>query len=168
MNVPLHAPLQFAALVALTLSGTAEVGAQTTAELDAYWAEVSRTVEEGDFEGYAALYHQDAVLVSNFSEDSYPIASALEGWEQGFTDTRKGESTARVRFRFSRRLNDGTTAHETGIFNYRLETASGEVTNQYIHFEALLVKKGGWSMIMEYQKSPATVEEWDALGSTHD
>ncbi|MGD2123925.1 MAG: hypothetical protein PVJ76_19395, partial [Gemmatimonadota bacterium] len=35
-----------------------------TGELDAFWAEVSRTVAEGDFEGYAATYHEDAVLVS--------------------------------------------------------------------------------------------------------
>ena len=137
--------------------------AQTTPELDAYWAEVSRTVEEGDFEGYAALYHADAVLVSTFSDDSYPIATALSGWEQGFIDTRSGSSKASVSFRFSQRLNDGTTAHETGIFNYRFESASGEVADQYVHFEALLVKKDGWKMVMEYQRRPATMEEWEAL-----
>ena len=138
-------------------------GAQTVAELDAYWAEVARTVGEGDFEGYAALYHEDAILVSKFTNNSYPIAGALEEWEQGFIDTRAGASRARVRFRFSQRLNDGTTAHETGIFNYRLETASGDVTDQYVHFEALLVRKDGWKMVMEYQQSAATIEEWEAL-----
>jgi ketosteroid isomerase-like protein len=141
----------------------ADLGAQTTAELDAYWAAVSRTVEEGDFQGYAALYHEDAVLVSRLSDNSYPIATALDGWEQGFIDTREGESTAGVDFRFSQRLNDGTTAHETGIFNYRLETSTGEVTDQYVHFSALLVKKDGWKMVMEYQQSVATVDEWNAL-----
>ncbi len=141
----------------------AGLGAQTTAELDAYWAEVSRTVGEGDFRGYAALYHEDAVLVSSLDGNSYPIATALDGWEQGFIDTREGRATAGVNFRFSQRLNDGTTAHETGIFNYRLETSTGDATDQYIHFEALLVKKDGWKMVMEYQQAVATVEEWNAL-----
>ena len=144
----------------LTLS---DIQAQTTAELDAYWAEVARTVEEGDFEGYAALYHPDAVLVSSATSNSYPIATALAGWEQGFIDTRAGETKASVRFRFSQRLNDGTTAHETGIFNYRFVAANGEVTDQYIHFEGLLVKKDGWKMVMEYQRSAATMDEWDAM-----
>jgi ketosteroid isomerase-like protein len=141
----------------------AHLSAQTTSQLDAYWAEVSRTVEEGDFQGYAALYHEDAVLVSNLSGSSHPIATALDEWEQGFTDTREGRATAGVDFRFSQRLNNGTTAHETGIFNYQLETSTGDVTDQYIHFSALLVKKDGWKMVMEYQQSVATVEEWNAL-----
>ena len=154
-----------ALLVAMTCAQSApsRLGAQTTTELDAYWAEVSRTVGEGDFEGYAALYHEDAVLVSRFSNDSYPISTALDGWEQGFLDTKAGNSKAGVEFRFSQRLNDGTTAHETGIFNYQLETSTGDVTDQYIHFSALLVKKDGWEMVMEYQQSVATVEEWNAL-----
>jgi ketosteroid isomerase-like protein len=159
--------LRVAGACALALAGqlTAadQLRAQTTAELDAYWAEVSRTVETGDFEAYAALYHADAVIVSNFTTDSHPIENALEGWEQGFIDTKAGRTKASVSFRFSQRLNDGVTAHETGIFNYRFEAASGQVTDQYVHFEGLLVKKDGWKMMMEYQKSPASVEEWNAL-----
>ena len=50
--------------------------AQVTTELDAYWAEVSRTVEEGDFEGYAELYHPDAVLVMQ-GQGTVPIGEAL-------------------------------------------------------------------------------------------
>ena len=50
-----------------------------TNELDAYWAEVSRTVAEGDFEGYAALYHEDAVLVSSPSQASMPISEDGDG-----------------------------------------------------------------------------------------
>lgn len=135
------------------------------ASLDAYWAEVSRTVEEGDFEGYSDLYHADAVLVSSSSGNSYPIASALAGWEQGFVDTREGRASASVDFRFTERLNDGTTAHETGIFNYRLEGADGQVSDQFIHFEALLVHRGGWVMMMEFQKESATAEEWEAAST---
>ena len=136
---------------------------QVTGELDAFWTELARTVEEGDFAGYAALYHDDAVLVSEFSDASQPIAEALAGWEQGFLDTQTGSANATVQFRFSRRLNDATTAHETGIFHYRFAPGSGQISDQYVHFEALLVKKGTWRMVMEFQKSRATLAEWAAL-----
>lgn len=163
MRNPLRVGCVFVTLVACVQAVSTGVAAQTTAELDAYWAEVARTVGEGDFEGYAALYHEDAVLVSALSGESYPIATALAGWEQGFIDTRSGTSSASVRFRFSQRLNDATTAHDTGIFNYRFVSATGEVAEQYMHFEGLLVKKDGWKMVMEYQQSMATSEEWEAL-----
>ena len=137
----------------------------TVAELDAFWAETARTVEEGDFEGYAALYHPDAVLVSGFRDTSNPISGALAGWKQLFVDTRSGGAEAGVSFRFSRRLHDETTAHETGLFNYRFQPGDGDLQDQYVHFQALLVKKNGrWLMVMEYQLSPATAEEWEALG----
>ena len=138
--------------------------AQVTTELDAYWAEVSRTVAEGDFEGYAALYHPDAVLVMGGAE-SYPIAKALAGWKQLFDDTHAGKAVGGVEFRFTGRLNDGTTAHETGMFRYTFEPVDGEEAGALVHFEALLVKRDGeWLMVMEYQKEPATDEEWDAAG----
>jgi ketosteroid isomerase-like protein len=142
-----------------TATGAHEIGQD---DLDAFWAEVSRTVAEGDFEGYAATYHPDAVLVSGLSETSYPIAQALDGWKQGFVDTEAGKMSASVEFRFTKRLSDPTTAHETGMFHYATVDSDGQRTEQYIHFEALLVKKQGWKMVMEYQKSLATVEEWEA------
>ena len=133
-------------------------------DLDAYWAEVSRTVSEGDFDGYAALYHEDAVLVSSGSKSSYPIQDALAGWKQGFDDTRAGKMKANVIFRFSSRLTSETTSHDTGIFHYSSTNDQGEISGAYVHFEGLLVKKGsGWLMLMEYQKGPATREEWEAL-----
>lgn len=137
--------------------------AQVADELDAYWAEVSRTVAEGDFEGYAALYHPDAVLVSGFSNESFPISRALAGWKQGFVDTAEGRAEAGVDFRLTQRLNDGTTAHETGLFRYTLTPESGDPIVAVVNFESLLVKKdGAWLMLMEYQRSPATEEEWAA------
>lgn len=173
MTVPLLNPIasmklgvRFLAVIATvalwTLPGSSVSKAQTQ-ELDAYWAEVARTVVEGDFEGYAALYHEDAVLVSNFSESSIPIANALAGWKQGFIDTQEGKMSAEVSFRFSQRYNDGATAHETGIFRYAYTPSGGELVEQLVHFEALLVKKDGWKMVMEYQKSPATAEDWNNL-----
>jgi hypothetical protein len=120
-------------------------------------------VAEGDFEGYAGTYHADAVLVSGTSGTSYPIATALDGWRQGFEDTKAGRMRASVEFRFSQRLSGPTTAHVTGIFHYGVVDSEGQPTEQFVHFEALLVKKGAWKMMMEYQKSLATREEWDAL-----
>lgn len=133
-------------------------------ELDVFWAELSRTVAEGDFEGYSAAYHEDAVLVSNFSSNSYPISQALDGWESGFIDVREGRAEAGVEFKFTQRLYDASTAHETGIFHYWMVNPQGQRSDQYVHFEALLVKRDGWKMVMEYQKTPATVEEWNELG----
>ena len=69
-------------------------------ELDAFWEEASRTVEEGDFEGYANTFHPDAILVNGISGNSYPISNALQGWKQGFDDTKAGEMKASVEFRF--------------------------------------------------------------------
>ena len=150
------------AVAAALLALPATAPAQITAELDAYWAEISRTVGEGDFEGCAELYHPDAVLVAGGS-GTYPIARALAGWKQGFDDTREGRAKAGVEFRLLERLNDATTAHETGIFRYTLEPVDGDDVVAQVQFEALLVKKDGkWLMVMEYQKGPATDAEWAA------
>ena len=46
-------------------------------DIDAFWDEAVRTVEEGDYDGYAALYHEDAVLVNGLAGTSVPIADAL-------------------------------------------------------------------------------------------
>jgi ketosteroid isomerase-like protein len=151
--------------IAMLFAGTAPALAQTEAELDAYWAELARTVEEGDFDAYSAGYHADAVLVSLGSGTSYPIADALAGWKQGFDDTAAGRASAGVEFRFTQRLHDATTAHETGLFRYFIRAPGQEPQVALLHFEALLVKQDGeWKMIMEYQKQPATEPEWEAAG----
>jgi ketosteroid isomerase-like protein len=151
------------AIVSLILCTPSMGEAQITAELDAFWAELSRTVAEGDFDGYARLYHPDAVLVSLGSQSSYPIAQALSGWQQGFVDTRAGKAEAGVTFRFTQRLHDESTAHETGMFRYSFAPADGTPTVVTVHFESLLVQKdGAWLMVMEYQKSVATEEDWQA------
>ena len=132
------------------------------AELDSFWAEVVRTVSEGDFEGYKETYHQDAVVVSGISNTSKPISQALIEWQDGFTQTRVGKNKVGLDFRFTRRINDLTTAYETGIFRYSSSGEDGIQNVVYIHFEALLVKKDGWKTLMEYQTAVATVEEWAA------
>jgi hypothetical protein len=133
------------------------------AELDAYWAKVSKAVREGDFEGYRDTCHEQGVLVSGSSQTSYPLSQALTRWKQGFLDTKAGNLKANVEFRFSKRLRSDTTAHETGMFLYTTENAEGERTKAYIHFEGLLVKRDGWKIMMEYQKSEATAKEWEKL-----
>lgn len=138
------------------------------AELDkTYWAEISRTVKEGDFESYKATCHENAILVATAGKNkrSEPMTVALARWKQGFIDTRQGKQMDNVSFRFSQRIGSETTAHETGIFYFSSHDATGKLLSEaYIHFEELLVKQDGkWQCMMEYQKSVATKEEWDAL-----
>lgn len=132
--------------------------------LDGFWAEVSRSVREGDFEAYSATCHPEGVLVSGSRKTSSPLSVALARWKKEFVATRSGEMKASVEFRFSQRLGDETTAHESGIFLYSSTGPDGQPKQEYIHFEVLLVKKdGNWKTLMEYQKSQATRQEWEAL-----
>ena len=134
------------------------------ATLNSFWAEVSRTVRTGDFEGYSATCHKEGVLVSGSAKTSVPLNEALEAWKTGFVDTKAGKTKANVAFRFSQRIGNENTAHETGIFHYTSMDSMGTGSDSYVHFEALLVTQdSGWKILMEYQKSEATKEEWDAL-----
>ncbi len=135
------------------------------AQLDAYWAEVSRSVREGDFKGYTATCDPQGVLVSVTKMTSQPLSVALARWEKDFTDTKSGKVKATVEFRFSQRVGDETTAHETGIFRYSTLDSEGKRNQEHLHFESLLVQKvDGWKTVMVYQKSKASPQEWDALG----
>lgn len=134
-------------------------------ELDAFWTDVSRSVGEGDFDGYAATYHEDAVLVSGSGSRSggvsYPISSAFAGWKPDFERTRANNVSAGVSFRFTERLVSATTAHERGLFRYRMDAPNSDPVDAIVHFEALLVKKNGrWLTLMEYQQQAGTEEEW--------
>lgn len=133
-----------------------------TQELDQFWKNLSNTVQEGDLEGYAAAYHEDAVVVYG-SIKSIPIKEALENWAQGFIDTKAGKATSNVEFKFSERIGNETTAYETGMFYFTLKDDTGKNVEYYDHLNALLVKKDGtWLCVMEYQKA-ATREDWEAL-----
>ena len=162
MKTRLHSLVILAGFLASSLLSTGVVKAQIQ-DLDAFYTELSRTVAAGDYEGYAALYHEDAVLVSNYTNSTMPIANILAEWKQLFVDTKEGKIAAEVSFRFSQRYSDDKTAHETGIFRYVTTPKGGEPNVQLVHFEALVVNKGGWKWVMEYQKSTATLEEWEAL-----
>ncbi|WP_430905349.1 hypothetical protein, partial [Maribacter flavus] len=64
------------------------------ADLDTFWAEVSSTVREGDFEGYKATYHEDALVVFTTRENksSISITKELSNWKQDFIDTKAGKT----------------------------------------------------------------------------
>lgn len=136
-------------------------------ELNHYWAEVARTVKFGDYEGYSATYHPDAVCVFTTGKNkrSSPIDIQLALWKSGFEDTRLGKVRNTVEFRFSNRVGDTSTAHETGIFFFTSADQDGKVLSAGgVHFESLLVKRNGkWLALMEYQKSKASQAEWEAL-----
>ena len=152
-------------LLTLSLSSLgADDSAQQTrqAELDALWAEVSRSVREGDYEAYKRTCHKEGVLVSGISKKTYALSQALVDWEQDFIDAKSGKMKANVEFRFSQRFGAKATAHETGIFLYTAKDNEGKNIRDYIVFEALLLKKkDGWKIVMEYQKGKTTKAEWD-------
>lgn len=154
-------------LVADGLKSPSTYNPNGTATLDELYNEISRTVKEGDFEGYAATYHEDAVVVytTRGREASISIEKALDNWKSGFIDTKKGLNTSAVQFRFSKRLADETSAFDQGIFHYTSIDKEGKsLADVYVFFEMLLVKKEGqWLILMEYQQSVASQEEWMEL-----
>ncbi len=136
-------------------------------ELDAYWSRVAAYLAAGDYEGVVSTYHPEAVLVSERLDTSYPITRALERWKPGIMDTRAGKATSMVEFRITRRLYSEETSHEQGIFHFRTgptgpDAREEDFAEDYVHFEALLLKGDEWQMVMEYQKHSATPEEWAA------
>ncbi|WP_400078121.1 hypothetical protein [Winogradskyella sp. R77965] len=140
------------------------------AELDRYWERLNKTVIEGDFEGNKNCFHKDAVVVfaSGKNKISVPISKALEYWKGGFKNTREGKTKVNIEIRFSQRIGDETTAHETGMFIYSSTDTTTKITNKFIiPFEMVLVKLDNqWFALMEHQKPFATQKEWDALKRT--
>ena len=163
-TIPIYLSLLCFLLSFQQTANAAESEKKRLVELDDYWAEVSRAVREGDFEGYKATCHEKGVLVSGSKKTSYPLSKALARWKKDFNATKSGKIKASVEFRFSQRFGDETTAHETGVFLYSFTDPEGRWTQEHIHFQALLLKgKGGWKIMMEYQQSKATKAGWDAL-----
>ena len=133
-------------------------------ELDLMWDNMSKAVARGDIKAYRSMFHQDAVLVKGDTGSSYHIDKAFARWKQGFEDTKSGKIEANVTFRFSQRIHDKNTAHETGMYHYYSIDETGERKDYYVDLEALLVKKNDeWLVIMEFQKSSSTKAQWDLL-----
>lgn len=165
MNPSRRFPLPIVLLiVVLNLHPVRADEARRLAELDRYWSEVSQAVGTGDFEAYRATCHPEGILVSGVRGRSSMLTEALARWKKEFDDTRAGERESSVAFRFSNRIGDDATAHETGIFRYAYRPKGGEWKVEFIHFEGLLLRKDGrWLILMENQKSVATPEEWASL-----
>lgn len=144
-----------------TVSGREE--SARLAQLDKFWSEVQTAVQNGDFERYLGTCHPSGVLVSGTRKISYPLSKALASWKQGFLETKSGKMKAGLELRFSQRLGDETTAHETGIFHYWTVAANGTRKDEFVHFESLLLKEKGWQTLMEYQKGTASEIEWEKL-----
>lgn len=140
------------------------VAGDTLGELDEYWNRVSKAVRTGNLEAYRATCHPDGVLISGKAKKSELLSQALIRWGKEFADTKAGKMQADVKFRFSGRITGKDTAHEKGIFLYSSKKKGEEWKKDYVHFEALLVKKDGeWKILMEFQKSSATQKEWESL-----
>jgi len=136
----------------------------TTSDLDRFWKELACTVAAGNFAAYSNHYHEDAVYVSALSGECHPIKQALLGWQDGFAETRAGRRSTNVQFRFTQRLHNADTAHVTGIFCYTSHEGLENPVVLCVHFEALLVRKNDWKILMEYQKESATEAQWAQLG----
>ena len=134
-------------------------------ELDRYWAALAKTAKEGDLEGMQSLYHEDAVVVK--PDTTFAVSRAFKvRWKKEILEVRDGKRANTLEFRFSKRIGDDNTAFEEGIYHYTsIETATGKTLgDSYVHFETLLVKvEDRWVALMEYQKTKATLEEWESL-----
>ena len=156
-----RASIQLLLLVALL--APLQARAQVTTELDALWAEVSRSVATGDADLYLSTYHPDAIFVSARRGVTRTVAEDVEANRDAWNDTREGRARRSVEFRFTERLNSASSAHEVGIFRYASNEADGSTRVVLIHFEAALVKKDGvWLQLLELQTSDATEAEWEA------
>ena len=135
-------------------------------ELNAYWAEMARTLSEGDFEGMQSLYHPDAIWEGG-SGDSLTISLESEpllAFKPFLEEVRAGNRRAGIEFRFSSRNYDENTAHEIGVMRSHDEPEGQERTYRYWRLDSYLVKKGTWMMLIENQTNFVLTEsDWTAL-----
>ncbi len=128
---------------------------------DQVWAVISRTVEEDDIQGMAAVYHPDAVLVSE--KGTVPIADQLGKWGRDMEAQKLAGTRASVQFTFDLRQDGLATAFQTGVFRYATQTQSEPEQVVYVRFESLLVKKDGkWLVVMERQLGLVDEADWTA------
>lgn len=156
-----HGPI---AIRSLRVTPVEESHTTRIPELDAYWAEVSRSVREGDFAAYTATCHPEAVLISGTKNTTQPLTTALSRWKKDFSDTKEGKVRGNVEFRFGKRIGDFTTAHEIGVFRYTTLSDTAPPKYDYMNLDAILVKRDGtWKILIENQTGPATQADWDKL-----
>lgn len=125
------------------------------------WAVISRTVQEDDIQGMAAVYHPDAVLVSE--NGTVPIAEQLGKWERDMEAQKLAGTSASAEFKFDVRQDGPTTAFETGVFRYATQGKSEPEQAVYVRFETLLTKQEGkWLILMERQLGLVDEADWAA------
>jgi hypothetical protein len=153
------------ALFVLTSAAPVAAQGQVEAELDELWARVVQSVRTGDADLYLSTYHPDAIFVSARRGISRTVAEDVAANRDAWRATAEGRAERDLEFRFTRRIHNESSAHESGIFRYS-SVEGGVRTVATIHFTAALVKvEGVWFQLLEYQDSDATDAEWEAAGS---
>lgn len=157
-----------AVLVSLLASAQPAAGQtdSVVAELDAFWATVSKSVTQWSVAAQKATYHPDAVGVYGTAA-SYSTRLVWADFAARAADSATANNAPRnpgLEFRFSSRVHDANTAHEVGLYHY---WADGE-EHYYGTVGSYLVKKDGqWLILVEIQFKPAvTKADWDALRQT--
>jgi hypothetical protein len=133
------------------------------AELDAFWAEVVKSVTQWSVAAQKATYHPDAVGVYG-TADSYSTSLVWDDYaarEADSTSTNNRPRNPGLEFRFSSRVHSASSAHEVGLYHF---WADGR-EDYYGTVDSYLVKKDGqWMILVEIQFEPAVTEaDWDAL-----
>lgn len=153
------------ALLIVTAANPIAAQDQVSVELDRLWDRVVESVRTGDHGLYLSTYHPDAIFVSARRGISRTVADDVAANLDAWRATAEGRAERDLEFRFTRRIHNETSAHESGMFRYSsLEDGTRSVAT--IHFTAALVKVDGvWLQLLEYQDSDATDAEWEAAGS---
>ncbi len=142
------------------VSGECTGGESASRDIDdQVWAVIRRTVDEDDIQGMAAVYHPDAVLVSE--KGTVPIADQLVKWGRDMDAQKQAGTRASVQFKFDTRQDDPETAFQTGLFRYATQGQSGPEQVVYVRFETLLSKQDGkWLILMERQLGLVDEADW--------
>ncbi len=137
--------------------------AVSSADIDReVWTVIVDTVAKDDIVRMGGVYTPEAVIVSPNSTQA--IKAALDRWGRDMVTNKAKGTRAAVEFRFSKRIDNATTAFETGIFNYGTTDKDGVRTGGYYPFEELLVKTDGhWRIVMERQFAGVTEADWNKL-----
>lgn len=162
--MPILQCLKMITLLSLLVQFSSYASDTAEKELKQFWQEAEQTVSSGDFQGYAATFDADAIMVSDIAKTSYPISKALARWQQGFDDTKAGKMKAGVSFKFTQSLVSENTAYQTGYFYYYSINKKGEKSPFIAKFEALLSKQSGqWKVVMERHIEQVDLATWQAL-----
>ena len=153
--------------LALTILCTANALGQvdsTVVELDLFWAEVVRTVTEGDLAGARATYNPDAITssVGPNGRGIFRVYDREQNVERNNL-VRSGEIVRGLEFKFTDRLHSETEAHEIGMFHFWTQEKDKGRQDVYGRVEAFLIKEDRWMMTVENQDWTASKSEWDEL-----